>query len=126
MKKIIAIIGALVIVSSAIQAQVLLSGGLTYSQDFDSLASSAASGSWSDNTTLLGWYASKAYSTSVTPQVYGPYAYTSYRVDSGGNNSGNLFNYGSAGSTDRALGSIASGTVAGSTMATVFGLRIQE
>jgi uncharacterized protein len=126
MKKIIAIIGAVGIISLAAQGQVLLSSGLTYSQNFDSLASTGASGSWSDNTTLLGWYASKAYSTSATPQTYGPYAYTSYRVDSGGNNSGNLFDYGSASATDRALGSVASGTVAGTTMATVFGLRIQN
>jgi uncharacterized protein len=129
MKKISAVIGAVVIISLSAQAQVLLSSGLTYSQNFDSLASSGSSGSWSDNTTLPGWYASKAYSTSTTPQVYGPYMYASYRVDSGANNSGNLFSYGVAGVnpvTDRALGSIASGTVAGPTMATVFGLRIKN
>jgi uncharacterized protein len=126
MKRILALVASVVVVSVTAQAQVLLSGGLSYSQNFDSLASTGSSGTWSDNTTLLGWYASKAYSTSTTPQTYGPYAYTSYRVDSGGNNSGNLFDYGSAGSTDRALGSVASGTVAGSTMATVFGLRIQN
>jgi hypothetical protein len=125
MKKIFAAAGVVCILSITAQAQVLLSGG-TYSQDFNSLASTGSSGSWTDNTTLLGWYASKAYSTSTTPQVYGPYLYASYRVDSGGNNSGNLFDYGSAASTDRTLGSIASGTVAGTTMATVFGLRIQN
>jgi len=123
MKRIIATIGALGIISLAAQAQVLLSGG-TYTQDFNSLASSGASGTWSDNTTLLGWYASKAL--TVSSGTYGPYAYTSYRVDSGGNNSGNLFDYGSASATDRALGSVASGTVAGSTYATTFGLRIQN
>ena len=137
MKKIIATIGAVGVISLTAQAQVLLSGFTwdpgteksTYVQNFDSLASTGSSGSWSDNTTLLGWYASKAYSTATTPQVYGPYAYTSYRVDSGGNNSGNLYSYGVAGVnpvTDRALGSVASGTVAGSTMATVFGLRIKN
>ena len=126
MKKVLAIIGAVAIISVAAQAQVLLSSG-TYVQNFDSLASTGSSGSWTDNTTLLGWYASKAYSTSVTPQTYGPYLYASYRVDSGGNNSGNLFGYGVSGVNpidERALGSIASGTVAGPAMATVFGLRI--
>jgi hypothetical protein len=129
MKKLIAIIAVTGIITLAAQAQVLLSGGLTYAQNFDSLASTGSSASWTDNTTLLGWYASRAYSTSVTPQTYGPYVYASYRVDSGGNNSGNLFSYGVAGVnpiTDRALGSIASGTVAGPTMATTFGLRIQN
>jgi hypothetical protein len=131
MKRIIAIVGAIGILSFAAQAQVLLGSG-TYSQDFDSLASTGASGTWADNTTLVGWYASKAYTTSGG--TYGPYAYASYRLDTGGNNSGNLFNYGVAGAnavTDRALGSIASGTIAGSTPpagfgSTAFGLRIQN
>jgi len=103
------------------QAQVLLSGGLTYSQNFDSLAtSSTASGAWTDNTTLVGWYASKAIANST--QSYGPNAYTAYRVDNGGNNSGNLFSWGTTGSSDRALGSDASGTVG----TNAIGLRIQN
>jgi hypothetical protein len=131
MKKLLAIIGVVAIISMSAQAQVLLSSGYTYTQNFNSLASTGSSGSWTDNTTLLGWYASKAYSTSATPQVYGPYLYTSYRVDSGGNNSGNLYSYGSAGSTDRTLGSIASGTVGGPTPpagfgSTAFGLRLKN
>lgn len=128
MKKVLAIIGAVAIISVAAQAQVLIGSG-TYSQNFDSLASSpvGSSSTWSDNTTLLGWYASKAL--TVSSGTYGPYAYASYRIDSGGNNSGNLFDYGVAGVnlvTDRTLGSIASGTIAGATYATTFGLRIQN
>jgi len=126
MKKIIATLGAVGIISLGAQAQVLIGSG-TYSQDFNTLASSGSSASWTDNSTLLGWYASKAL--TVSSGTYGPFAYTSYRVDSGGNNSGNLFDYGSAASTDRALGSIASGTVAGTAggpLANAIGLRIQN
>jgi hypothetical protein len=105
--------GTFVTVSSG---QVLLSGGLTYSQNFDSLASSSTSSSsavaWADNTTLPGWYASKAY-LSGTSSTFGPFAYTSYRVDTGTANAGWIYSYGVAGVnpvTDRALGSLASGT----------------
>ena len=46
------------------KAQVLLSSG-NYSQDFNSLSSSADS-AWSDNSTLLGWYASQRVGGAVT------------------------------------------------------------
>lgn len=113
MKRIIAIIGAVGIISLAAQAQVLLSGGLSYSQNFDSLASTTGTGTtvpWTDNTTLPGWYASRALTASTA--AYGPSAYTSYRTDNA-NSSGWLYSYGGAGvglATDRALGSLSSGT----------------
>ena len=72
-----------------------------YAQNFDSLATSGTSNPWTDNSTLSGWYASKA--------LGGPL--TTYRADNG--NTGALYSYGVAGVsnlTDRALGSTSSGT----------------
>jgi len=105
MKK--AVLCGLLISSFALssQAQILLSSVLSggYSQNFDSLASTGTSGTWTDNTTLPGWYASKFPGGVVTAQSV-------YRVDAGANNSGSMFDYGSAGSSDRSLGSLSSGT----------------
>ena len=74
-----------------------LSSG-SYTQNFDSLASSG-SVLWQDNSTLLGWYAAK--STSMPPLTF-------YIASDGSDGSGALYSFGSAGSVERALGSIAS------------------
>jgi hypothetical protein len=100
-----AIVGLLTLGYSA-NAQVLLSGGLTYSQNFDSLASTTTTTTvpWTDNVTLLGWYGSRA--------VGGP-AYTSYRVSGGESTSGWIYSWGTNGVgalSDRAFGSLSSGT----------------
>ncbi len=81
-------------------AQIPMSSG-SYSQDFNTLATSGTSNPWTDNTTLLGWYASKT----------APGAVTTYSA--GNTTTGNLYSYGVAGVSnlsDRALGSLASGT----------------
>jgi endonuclease/exonuclease/phosphatase family metal-dependent hydrolase len=83
-----------------LRAQIPMSGG-TYSQNFDSLANSGTANTWTDNSTLPGWYASKtAGGTTVTV----------YRGDDGTSLAGALYSFGSSSSTERALGSIASGT----------------
>lgn len=77
-----------------------MSGG-TYAQNFDSLGST--SGPWTDNATLPGWYIAKS--------VAGPV--TSYTAGTGSANGGAIYSFGVAGvsnATDRALGSVASGT----------------
>jgi hypothetical protein len=93
--------------------QVLLSGGLSYSQNFDSLSNSPAAGSatWTDNATpgLTGWFASRAF-TGGTTSAYGPFAYTAYRIGDGSANNGTIWSFGTIGATDRALGSLSSGT----------------
>ncbi|MFK0733225.1 MAG: ExeM/NucH family extracellular endonuclease, partial [Gloeotrichia echinulata HAB0833] len=68
-----------------------------YSQNFDSLSSSNAT--WTDNTTLTGWYA--AYTSSTL---------TTITAGTGSSNTGSLYSFGASGSTERALGSVASGT----------------
>ena len=82
--------------------QVFFSAGSPYTQNFDSLGTS--SNAWTDNTTLVGWYASK---TTGGATVAG------YRADTGTLNAGSLYSYGVVGvnpMSERALGSIASGT----------------
>jgi len=65
-----------------------------YSQDFNSLASTGTAITWTDNTTIPGWYASRVV----------------YNTGNGGSNAGALYSFGTTGSTDRALGSIGSGS----------------
>ena len=93
------LVAAGMFVASSATAQVAMSGG-TYSQNFDSLANSGTL-AWTDNSTLPGWYASKTLGgTSVT----------TYRADNGSGNTGAIYSFGASGSTERALGSVASGT----------------
>jgi uncharacterized protein len=61
----------------------------TYTQNFDTLASSGTTNSWTDDTTILGWYASR----------------TVYAGSNGSSNSGTLYSFGTT-AADRALGSI--------------------
>ena len=81
-------------------AQVLMSSG-AYSQNFDTLATNGTANSWTDNSTLPGWYASKTLQGG---------AITNYRASSGGENTGAIYSFGSDASSERALGSTASGT----------------
>lgn len=68
----------------------------TYTQNFDALGSS--SGTWSDNLTLPGWYASLSNATAVTP-------HTAYTASSGGGTTSTLlYSFGASGSSERALG----------------------
>ena len=83
-------------------AQILMSGG-TYSQNFDSLASSGTP-SWTDNSTLPGCYISKAGGTSGNGPV------TSYTAGTGSSGTGAIYSFGATSSSERALGCVASGT----------------
>lgn len=72
----------------------------SYSQNFDSLGSTSSP--WTNNATLPGWYASKSGVDS-----------TNYIADTGVRNTGGLYSYGTNGvhsASDRALGSIGSGS----------------
>jgi T5SS/PEP-CTERM-associated repeat protein len=72
----------------------------SYTQNFDSLAMSGIN-PWRDNSTLLGWYAAK----STVPNPV-----TTYFASDGNGPDGSLYSFGSAGSAERALGSVASGS----------------
>jgi len=100
--RIIAATALMLFTHSVTQAQILFSAGSPYTQNFDSLASSGSTVTWTDNSTLVGWYASKS-----------KVATTSYTVGAGAGNAGALYSFGTNGVnaiTDRALGSVCSGT----------------
>lgn len=83
-----------------VPAQILMSAG-TYSQNFDSLASSGTVG-WTNNVTLPGWYLAKNGTNA-----------NSYVAGTGSGTSGGHYSFGAAGvnaATDRALGSLGSGS----------------
>ncbi|MBA4146545.1 MAG: hypothetical protein H0X66_00405 [Verrucomicrobia bacterium] len=106
MKNILTIGFALSIAIVSAHSQVLLSGGATYQQNFDSLASSVGTNTtvaWTNNTALKGWYASSKAKGD----------YKSYRVSGGEMNNGWIYSFGTNAAnaiSDRAFGSIASGT----------------
>lgn len=84
--------------------------GTPYVQNFNSLSgttNNTADVTWTDNSTLPGWYASKS-AYHVTDATMGGAA-TNFDSTSATNNIG-LISFGTAGSTDRALGSRATGT----------------
>jgi len=79
------------------QAQINLPA-LSYSQNFDSLGS--ASATWTDNSTLTGWYA--AVNVTNTSVISYTTAYTA--STGGGTSSSTLYALGASLSTERALG----------------------
>ena len=68
----------------------------SYSQDFNTLISTG-SGTWTDNSNLLNWYAKRSGTGNTIA------------ADTGTANGGDLYSYGSTSSNDRALGSLGSG-----------------
>lgn len=99
-------------------AQVSYTGGV-YTQDFDSLATSGTANVFTDNITLPGWYA-KSGDTGYVQNDLGvfslvvPTTFTNtaneYRGDNGTSNTGDIYSFGTTAATERALGSIGSGT----------------
>jgi endonuclease/exonuclease/phosphatase family metal-dependent hydrolase len=91
-------------------AQVLMSAGTNYAQNFDALAASGSSNGWTNNVTLPGWYAAKGNTDAAT-----------YAAGSGTSTTGSIYSFGTNGANpvaDRALGS-----VAGSSTAYAYGVR---
>ncbi len=82
-------------------AQINMDSG-SYSQNFDSLSSSASF--WTNNLTIPGWYASKGSADA-----------TNYLAGTGTSTTGGLYSFGTNGThsaSDRAFGSLASGGTA--------------
>jgi len=95
-----AIVLLIFIAASETPAQLSMSGGF-YSQNFDSLASSA--GGWTNDSTLPGWYSSKGNSVS-----------TNFFASNGTGTSGGIYSYGVTGVSnvaDRALGSVGASSI---------------
>lgn len=79
-------------VTAAPEAAISLSS--TYTQNFDTLATSGTGNTWTDDSTIAGWYSTR----------------TTYNAGSGSSNTGALYSFGTGTATERALGSVASGS----------------
>ena len=91
----IASFAAILLAVSASFAQVDLAAlGVPSAQNFDTLASASTNITWTNNTTIPGWYSSRVV----------------YNTGTGSSNAGALYSFGAAAASDRALGGIASGT----------------
>ena len=77
-----------------------------YTQNFDTLASSGTNIPWTNNSTVLGWYSNRS----------------TYNASDGSSTTGALYSFGTTGSSERALGSIASG----STYTIYYGVRLRN
>lgn len=78
------------------------STSFTYSQNFDALASSGgASLPWTNSSTLAGWYLGRQPAPGTPIATYG--------ADGGTSTTGNFWSYGTASSSERALGGLGSG-----------------
>ena len=75
--------------------------GSPYAQNFDTLSNTA--GSTTNNLTITGWF--------LTESGGGARDNEQYAVDTGSSNTGDTYSYGAAGSTERALGGLQSGTL---------------
>lgn len=84
-------------IAAATGAPVPMTGAGSYTQDFNSFSSSS-SPKWSNDSTLPGWYVDRGNGS----------AQMSLFASVSGSTFGSIYNFGSSGSSDRALGSIAS------------------
>lgn len=101
----------LVMFASVGLSQVTLTAlNTAYTQTFDGLGTSSAT--WTDNSTLAGWYAVVTAKTS-------PYTLT---AGDGSSNAGALYSFGTSGASDRALGALGSG----STGTIYYGVRLKN
>jgi hypothetical protein len=108
---------ALVAFAGAAQAQitsgnspsVYTASSITYSQNFNGLASNGTNNTWTQNSTVLGWrsfYANSGSGTVGARDNAGSGS-TPYVADNGGiANQASLFSYGTSGTTERALGAV--------------------
>lgn len=74
-----------------------------YGQTFDTLSSTGTANAWANDNTMPGWSLFNAGGGDIT----------SYRASDGGSNTGAMYSFGSAGSGERALGSLGSNNASG-------------
>src|SRR5947209_17321881 len=86
---------------AAAQCVSLTTLGSAYTQNFDTLSNVA--GSTTNNLTIPGWF--------MTESGGGARDNEQYAVDTGASTTGDTYSYGAAGSTERALGQLRSGTL---------------
>ncbi len=88
-----------VVLNNSTQGQITYTGG-TYTQDFNTLASSGSGNTWTNNVTLPGWYLFRQPSPGT--------ALSAYDASNGSSTTGTFYSFGSA-AGERALGAIGSG-----------------
>ncbi len=94
MQRFTLVIGIVCLAISNLFGQVTLtSGDATYTEDFNTLANTGTAVTWTDNTTITGWYSDE----------------TDYNASAGTSTAGALYSFGTGTDSDRALGSLASG-----------------
>lgn len=95
----------LLLISSLSFGQINMSVTGSHSQDFNSLALTGSSNTWSDNSTIANWYSQRT-GTGIT-----------YEASNGGATAGNQYSYGANSNPERALGSLGSGNAAAGSFA---------
>ena len=101
MRKIQLLVGLAFLFICNLNAQTISLTSGTYTQDFNTLSNTAAS--TTNNLTINGWLMTESGGGARDNEQYG--------VDPGSSNTGDTYSYGTAGSTDRALGQLRSGTL---------------
>lgn len=114
----LALIAAALTSLSAHAAVTLSAPNATYSQSFDTLAAAGNGNGWINNSTLAGWSVYRNSSANFATAIDA----TLYNASTGSSNAGALYSFGSAGSSDRALGSVGSGNAAAGSYWYVLGL----
>jgi len=106
MRKFLTISFCLFFFISSIKSQIsITNSSFTYSQDFNSLANTGTSITWTDNMTITGWYSDE----------------TTYNAGTGSSNTGALYSFGAASSSERALGEVTTNS-----LSSVFGVVFQN
>ena len=86
-------------------AQINMAATGNHTQNFNTLASTGTGITFTDNSTIPNWYSQRTGTG------------TTYNADAGAGNAGLLYSYGSAGNSERALGTIGSGNAAAGSFA---------
>jgi hypothetical protein len=94
---------AATLVALPAQALSVTSTAFSYSQDFDALETSGTGLAWTNDGTLPGW---SLFNSALAPV-------TTYAAGTGSSNTGRIYSFGSADSTERALGGVGSGGFSG-------------
>ncbi|MEO8616438.1 MAG: hypothetical protein ABI600_14940 [Luteolibacter sp.] len=101
--KFLGFFGFLIFLQNADSQVLYQSMGAVFAENFDGLPKIGTSFTWVDSSTLPGWYASSTVAAGFNPAA----------ISAGSATGGNLYSFGLAGSSDRALGSLSSGAVGG-------------
>ena len=95
----------LLLIGQGVWGQVSMSSTGSHSHNFNSLATSGSSITWTDNSTISNWYSQRTGTG------------TTYNAGDGTANSGILYSYGTGTNSDRALGTIGSSNAAAGSFA---------